>query len=119
MNPQLKGVESIAGTYIFDIRISNKRLNINRFFWNMIQQQWRDAFQENPQALMQTAALSEYEQQLILEQDWLGLVKYGVNFFVLEKYARVVHKTNLQIYAMMGGMSYEDFMKTRQVPEAT
>nr|WP_304506170.1 hypothetical protein [Acinetobacter gerneri] len=28
-------------------------------------------------------------------------------------------KTNLEIYALMKGMTYDDFMKTRKVPEAT
>lgn len=119
MNPQLNGIEQITGTYVFDIRLSNKRLNINRFFWKMIGQEWRQRFNDNPQQLMQDAGLTEIEQQLILNQDWLGLVQHGVNFFVLEKYARVVKKTNLEVYATMRGMSYEAFMQTRNVPGAT
>ncbi len=51
-------------------------------------------------------------------RDWLGLVKYGANFFVIEKFARVVRMTNLQVYAIMRGESFEDFMQTRRVPHA-
>ena len=32
MNPQLQGMEAIAGTYVFDIETSNKALRLNRFF---------------------------------------------------------------------------------------
>ena len=39
-------------------------------------------------------------------------------FFVLEKFARVVRMSNLEVYAKMRGESFEDFMKTRRVPEA-
>lgn len=118
MNPQLEGL-NLPGTYIFDVRVCNKRLHINRFFWKMIHADWRERFYSDPTKLMQEAQLTEEEQKLVLEQDWIGLIRHGVNFFVLEKYARVAKKTNLEIYSQMCGMSYEDFMNTRQVPGAT
>jgi len=31
MNPQLKGVEKLEGTYLFDIETSAKALRLNRF----------------------------------------------------------------------------------------
>ena len=34
MNPQLDGIDKLSGTYIFDVRVCNKRLNINRFLEN-------------------------------------------------------------------------------------
>ncbi|HCP77456.1 MAG TPA: protocatechuate 3,4-dioxygenase, partial [Pusillimonas sp.] len=114
MNPQLKGLENIEGTYAFDIRTCNRRLNINRFFWNMIQAQWRERYLQDPEGLMTEAGLTEEEKVLIRNVDWLGLVQHGVNFFVLEKFARVVKKTNLEVYAIMRGESFEDFMKTRR-----
>jgi hypothetical protein len=45
-------------------------------------------------------------------------VQYGVCFFVLEKFARVVKITNLGMYACMRGETLEAFLKTRQVPDA-
>lgn len=51
-------------------------------------------------------------------RDWPGLVRYGVNFFVLETFARVVRMSNLEVCAAMRGESFEDFMKTRRVPDA-
>ena len=119
MNPQLEGIEKLAGTYIFDVRVCNKRLNINRFFWKMISAEWRQRFYDDPSALMQEAKLTEYEQELVLDQNWIRLIQHGVNFFVLEKFARVVKKTNLEIYAHMRGVSYDEFMHTRNVPNAT
>jgi protocatechuate 4,5-dioxygenase beta chain len=47
-----------------------------------------------------------------------GLIRYGANFFVLEKFARVLRMSNMQVYAIMRGESYEDFLKTRRVPDA-
>ncbi|MFV5475247.1 protocatechuate 3,4-dioxygenase [Acinetobacter baumannii] len=117
MNPQLQGIENISGTYVFDLITSNKRLKINTFFWYMTKQEWRERFIANPNQVMTEAGLTDDEKSMILAEDWLGLVQHGVNFFVLEKYARVVKISNMQVYALMRGESLEDFLKTRQVPE--
>ena len=116
-NPQLAGLEDLPGTYVFDLRVSNRTLAINRFFWNMIHQWARDAFLADEEAALTAAGLSELEKVLIRNRDWLGLIQYGVNFFVLEKWARVVKHTNLQVYAIMRGETFEEFMATRNVPE--
>jgi hypothetical protein len=118
VNPQLEGVESIEGTYPFDVRKSVARYRINRFLWRLADPAHRDAFLADERAAMTAAGLTEEEQRLVAERDWLGLVRYGAIFFVLEKFARVVRKTNLEVYALMRGESFEDFMKTRRVPGA-
>ena len=63
-------------------------------------------------------ARTEIERALVTGQDWLGLIRYGVSFFVLEKFARVVKMSNLAVYASMRGETLEDFLKTRRVPES-
>ena len=113
MNPQLAGVEAIAGTYVFDLRVSHRALKLNRFFWQMIGKPWRERFEADAEQLMTEAGLSEEEKRLVRTQDWIGLIRYGANFFVLEKFARVAKKTNLEVYASMRGEGFEDFMKTR------
>ncbi|MCC5065680.1 protocatechuate 3,4-dioxygenase [Xanthomonas campestris] len=117
MNPQVQGMDQLGGTYVFDLRTSNRALRINRFFWHMIRAPWRDRFLQDAEALMQEADLSEQEKELIRARDWLGLVQYGANFFVIEKFARVVRMTNLQVYAIMRGETFEAFMQTRRVPD--
>lgn len=118
MNQQLEGIDAVEGTYIFDLRVSNRTLKLNRFFWNMIGKPWRDRFETNPEKLMTESGLNEREKELVHSRDWLGLIQYGANFFVLEKFARVSKKTNLEVYAAFRGESLEDFMKTRRVPDA-
>ena len=118
MNPQLEGIENIEGTYPFDLRTSIRALRLNRFFWNLARSQNRDLFLSDPEEAFRRAGLTAEERALVAARDWLGLVRYGVNFFVLEKFARVVRMSNLQVYASMRGESFEDFMKTRRVPDA-
>ena len=118
MNPQLEGIEEISGTYPFDIRQSVRALRLNRFFWRMRRPHFRELFLKDPQALMVREGLTEEEQQLLHKRDWLGMIRYGVNFFVLEKFVRVVRLSNLDVYAAMRGETLEEFLKTRNVPDA-
>ena len=118
MNPQLDGIEAIPGTYPFDLRTSVRALRINRFFWHLAQPEHRELLLADPELAFTRAGLSEHEKQLVRQRDWLGLIRHGVNFFVLEKFARVVRMSNLEVYAAMRGESLEAFLKTRRVPEA-
>ena len=117
MNPQIKGIAELGGTYVFDIRTSQRTLRLNRFFWNMTRAGSREAYVAAPEEAMALAGLSAAEMSLIRRRDWIGLVRYGVNFFALEKFARVVKTPNLAVYASMRGESLEAFMQTRRVPD--
>jgi gallate dioxygenase len=118
VNPQLEGIAEIAGTYPFDVARSVERIRLNRFFWNMATPAHREAFVRDEAAACRAAGLTGEETALVRNRDWLGLIQYGVNFFVLEKFARVLRLTNLDVYASMRGESLEDYLKTRRVPEA-
>ena len=118
MNPQLEGLDKVAGTYPFDLATSVRTLRINRFFWRMTDPSHRARFAADEAALCATEGLSAEECDMIRRRDWLGLVRYGVNFFVLEKFARVVKLSNPDVYASMRGESLEQFLATRNVPGA-
>lgn len=118
-NPQTVGIDELTGTYVFDLRTCNRTLAFNRFFWNMIRPEFRQAFLDDEESALTVAGLSDAEKHLVRMRDWLGIVQYGVNFFVLEKWARVVKRTNLEVYAIMRGETLEAFMQTRAVPHAT
>lgn len=118
MNPQLEGIDSIEGNYPFDLRTSVRALRLNRFFWHLARAEYRERLMKDPQAAYDEAGLTAEERDLIERRDWLGLVRYGANFFVLEKFARVVKISNLEVYASMRGETFEEFLKTRRVPDA-
>lgn len=118
MNPQLEGVEGIGGTYAFDVRVSVARYRINRFCWNMARGDFRARFKADEEGTCRAEGLTAEETRLVLGRDWLGLIRHGTNFFVLEKFARLVGKTNLEVYAEMRGETFDEFMATRRVPDA-
>jgi gallate dioxygenase len=117
-NPQLAGVEAIEGTYPFDLKTATERIRLNRLFWNMRDPAFRQAFRDDEAAACAAAGLTAEETALVRERNWIGLVKSGANFFVLEKFARLVGETNLEVYASMRGESFDEFMATRRVPDA-
>ena len=118
MNPQLEGIEQLEGTYPFDIRQSYHARRLNRFLWNLRLAEHRAAFVADEAKACRDVGLSDEETSLVLNRNWLGMVKYGVPMFCIEKIARVLKITNLEIYAIFRGESFEDFLKTRRVPDA-
>jgi gallate dioxygenase len=115
-NEQLQGMEDIAGTYAFDIEHSVKALGLNRFFWRHREPAFRELVRHDVEAAFEASGLTEQERAMVRARDWLGLIRYGVSFFVLEKFARVQRMSNLEIYASMRGESLEAFLATRRVP---
>ncbi|MBB5393785.1 MULTISPECIES: gallate dioxygenase [unclassified Herbaspirillum] len=118
VNPQVAGMEKIPGTYPFDLRASVHAVRLNRFFWRHREPAFRELVARDLEAAFDELQLSSEERDLVRRRDWLGLVRYGVSFFVLEKFARVVKMSNLAVYAAMRGETLEEFLKTRRVPES-
>ena len=110
---QLKGVDKLPGTYPFTLERSHTGYRLNRFLHQMIKPAWREQFLADPEALFEQEHLSEQERDLVRRRDWLGLLQYGVIFFLLEKLGAVVGVSNLHIYAAFRGLSLEEFQKTR------
>lgn len=116
MNPQLEGIETLAGTYVFDVAASVKAIRLNRFFWRHREPEFRALVARDLHAAFDELQLNDEERRLTEQCDWLGLIRYGVSFFVLEKFARVKKTSNLAVYASMRGESLDEFLLTRRVP---
>lgn len=103
----------LEGTYPFTITRSAKAWRINNFLHTIVEPGFRKRFKEDFEGLADEYRLTEEEKRLIREQDWIGMIRYGVIFFNLEKMAPVVGLGNIDLYAAMKGMSVPDFQKTR------
>jgi gallate dioxygenase len=118
VNPQLEGVESLEGTYLFTLERSGKALRLNRFLRGLVVPENRGLFRDDAEKALEKAGLSAEEKQLVRERDWAGLIRYGASFFCLEKLARVSGVSNPEMVAAMRGETLEQFLKTRNVPGA-
>ena len=118
MNPQLKGVESLVGTYVFDLERSARGLRLNRFLHGFTVPEKRNLFRDDPQAAFEKAGLTPEERRMVSALDWAALIRYGASFFCLEKLARVKGVSNPEMVAAFRGETLETFLKTRNVPGA-
>ena len=117
-NPQLKGVESLDGTYLFDLEASAKALRLNRFLHGLTAAHNRAIFKDNPEAAFDKAGLTAEERRMVRELDWAALMRCGASFFCLEKLGRVKGVSNPEMVAGFRGETLEEFLKTRNVPGA-
>jgi len=108
-----KGAEQMAGTYPFTIERSVQGFRLNHFLHSLTQPDIRKRFREDEEATMLGAGLDDEERRLIRERDWIGMIHYGVIFFMLEKLGAVIGVGNIDIYAAMKGLSVPEFQKTR------
>jgi gallate dioxygenase len=114
MSQELEGVQSLEGTYPFTQARSQANLKINAFLHDLVKPAHRERFVHDFKALAQEYGLSQDEQDLIEQRDWLALVRRGVSFFVLEKMAAVLGVSNPQVYAAFRGETLEQFLATRK-----
>jgi gallate dioxygenase len=112
-NRQLAGVEQLSGTHPFTLERSVKSYRLSKFLHGLIDAQRRAQFKADPEAAFAAAELTEEEKRLVRERDWLGLIQYGVIFFLLEKLGAVVGVSNPHIYAAFRGETLEQFQKSR------
>jgi gallate dioxygenase len=113
MGEQLAGVQEMTGTYPFDVARSVKGYRINKFLHDLVIPGRRARFTDEPEIAMKDAGLTEQERELIRGRDWIGMIHYGVIFFMLEKLAAVTGVSNLHVYAAMRGETLEEFLATR------
>ena len=118
MNPQLKGLEKLGGTYLFDLATSAKALRLNRFLHGFTAPADRELFKNDPETAFERARLTAEERRMVRELDWAALIRYGASFFCLEKLGRVKGVSNPEMVAGFRGETLEEFLRTRNVPGA-
>lgn len=108
-----EGAEEMEGTYPFTIERSVKGFRLNHFLHSLTDPTIRAKFRTDEEAAMEEAGLTDEEKRLVRERDWIGMIQYGVIFFMLEKLGAVTGIGNIDIYASMKGMTVPEFQKTR------
>jgi gallate dioxygenase len=111
---ELAGAETLQGTYPFTLDRSLSNFRINDFLHRLVEPAHRERFRDDFDALARDFKLTPEEQNMIRQRDWIGMIRRGVNFFVLEKMAAVIGVSNPEVYASMRGETLEAFMKTRK-----
>ena len=109
----------ITNTYVFDLEMSEKGTRINKFAESLNQEENRDKFKADTDAFMDQFDMTDAEKKLVTDNDWLNLVKAGGNIYNVVKIAALFDVGLYPVGAQQMGLSYEDFLKTRNVKGAT
>ncbi len=116
---QIDRAKAIPGTMIFDGASSRKGYRINKLAFSMNIPENRSAFKADPEAYMDRYNLSEEEKRPLLDKDWLGVVKQGGNIYMIMKIGFLLGEGLYPMGAQQKGMSYEEFLESRNVGGAT
>ena len=109
----------ITDTYVFDLEMSEKGRRINRLAEWLNSAENRAEFKADMDKHMDRFELSDTEKKLILENDWLNLVKVGGNIYNVVRIAALFDVGLYPLGAQQLGISYEEFLKTRNEEGAT
>ena len=112
---ELAGIEKLPGSYPFTLETSHRAWRLNDFLHRLVEPEHRRRFLEDFDGLASEHGLDAEERRLVAELDWIGLIRFGVIFFMQEKLGAVVGVSNPEMYAAMRGEDLETFQRSRKV----
>lgn len=105
------------GSYLLTVSLAQQAYRLSAFCRGLMQPENRAAFKVDEEQCLRAAGLSEAEMALVRARDWLGMLRYGVNHFLVFRVAGAVGDGLAATGAKMRGETLEEFMRTRRVWE--
>ncbi|MGE0746366.1 MAG: hypothetical protein AB7K86_14005 [Rhodospirillales bacterium] len=116
---QIDYSKPIPGTYLTTGIRAARGYRFSKFCMSLMQEAVREAFKADPDKVMNAAGLNEEEKKLVRERDWNGMLRYGTSTFMILKLSNALGFGQNRTGAAMRGQTYEEFMATRNVKEAS
>jgi protocatechuate 4,5-dioxygenase alpha chain len=79
--------DDIPGTYVFDGRLAHGSYPLNKLLFSLNHADNRERFARDPAAYCDTYGVSGKCKDLVLRNDFLGLLRAGANIYYLAKMA--------------------------------
>ena len=109
----------IPDTTVFDLRASRRGFRLNRLSGSLCSAANRAAFKEDEEAYMARFGLTDEEKDLIRKRDFAGMIHAGMNIYWMLKVGSVTGNSLYRMGAQMRGETYEQFLSTRNLKDAT
>ena len=119
MSHQLDPDREIPGSYIFTGPMSQKGYALNKLGASLKSDEARAAFKADEEGYMTQFGLSEEQKKLIRDRNWIGCVQGGSNIYFLYKITTLFGDSLYKLGAKQAGMTYEEFLETRNNSGAT
>ncbi len=78
--------DNIPGTYVFDGQRAHSSYALNKLFFSFNEEQSRKEFDADPAAYCDKFGLSAEQKELVLKQDFLGILRAGTNIYYMAKF---------------------------------
>ncbi len=101
--------DDIPGTTVFDADLSRKGFHLNSFFFSLMKQENRDAFNADEKAYLSRFAISEAQRAAVLARDWNEMIRLGGNVFFMIKLSFTDGMSVQQVAGAMTGMSAQEY----------
>lgn len=105
------------GTYLLTVSLAQQGYRLSAFCRSLMQPQARAAFKADEEGAMRAFGLDETERAMVRARDWLSMVRYGVNHFLVFRVAGTLGVGLVGVAAQMRGETLEQFRRTRRVWE--
>ena len=109
----------IADTTVFDLRTSRRGHRLNKLCAALCRPENRAEFQRDEAGFLARFSLTDAEKELVRKRDFQGLIEAGTNIYYLLKIGSVTGTGLYRMGAQMRGESYEQFLATRNLKDAT
>ena len=105
------------GTYLLTVSLAQQGYRLSSFCRSLMSAPNRAAFKADEQRYLHEFGLSEPEIAMVRARDWLAMVRYGVNHFLVFRVAGTLGVGLTGTAAQMRGETLEEFKRTRRVWE--
>ena len=105
------------GSYLLTVSLAQQAYRLSGFCRSLMHPDARAALKADADKAFREAQLTEAEIALIRAKDWLGMVRYGVNHFLVFRVAGAVGDGLVATGAKMRGETVDEFARTRRVWE--
>lgn len=109
----------IPGTYLVTGHRAQRGYRLSKFCMSFMKPENREAWKMDAERYMSEFGLSDYEKGLIRAQNWIGMIRYGISPFMVFKLSNTFGVGQNRTGAAMRGQTYEAFMATRNVKDAS
>jgi len=105
------------GTYLLTVSLAQQGYRLSAFCRSLMSPERRAAFKADEERAMREFGLDERERAMVRARDWLAMVRYGVNHFLVFRAAGALGVGLVGAAAQMRGETLEEFKRTRRVWE--
>ncbi len=105
------------GSYLLTVSLAQQAYRLSAFCRGLMESKNRATFEADRERHMRECRLSDAEMAMIRARDWLAMVRYGVNHFLVFRIAAAMGDGLTATGARMRGETLEEFRRTRRVWE--